>query len=904
MDARGPGQRCHLRHLRRAGSTAAFAVALAAGTGCCVPALAVTAGPVLSTPGPLAPAPDGAAKGGPVIVVLKSQHPGLSLRTEGSTLRADALSDQASIVSSIRASHGTGLLQLSDPSSVAATLSPAEIAVLRSSPAVAEVIPDPGIRVAPAVPLSVPREANVLRTSAPKPGTCPFNPAGPSRPLQEGEADADVHASNGVPGAPDEANSIATGVGVVVANEGMNELSGNPNFFRPDGSPVVVDAPNYTANDSNDEFYGDASSIAAQGTVIYQYSGALPDASVPIPPGCTFYIKGDAPGASLVDLSNTPYDPAVQTLAQVVSGIDNAVSNDGADVISESFGAQYIPGTPLATYFESVDNAAVAAGVTVVASAGDSGDSGTVLAPASDPSVIAAAAVDNFRLVAMDDGYSSYVSNNMAALSSAGTAPSNKLVDLSAPGWYGTEAACADGSGGCPPDYPTESMRGTSESAPLIAGAAADVIQAYRDTHAGASPAPAQVKEILTSTATDIDSPADQQGSGLLNVYAAVKAAQEMPGTTLAGNGSAALVAMPSQLDLEGNGGTVTSQTVSLYNTSGSPVRVTGSYRQIGPEFQLGRVVTENVSAPGPSQPVPEAGATAASPVSFIVPPRTGRLDIDMIWPDPTNSNRLAIQLFNPEGVLTQESYDDGTLATPTRPGSIPNIQHIEVSAPQPGRWTADILWGGIDQDLALPPIVPGPYTGPMSFKVSGQDWITTPASFPVTIPPHAGAAVPLRVPFPVSPGDHPESVQFTASPLGGFPGSAVTSVPVARRTLIPSSGGSFRTLITSTVGRSIGQVSTYNIDIPAGVPQLTASFQTADVSADNTITYYLVSPSGTVAARASTPNTTAGQPPGTVTLTTTDPVAGTWEIDVELGLTVSGNEFTQTVYGTVTDTG
>ena len=121
----------------------------------------------------------------------------------------------------------------------------------------------------------------------------------------------------------------------------------------------------------------------------------------------------------------------------------------------------------------------------------------------------------------------------MAALSSGGTAPTNKLVDLVAPGWYGGEAACADGSGGCPPNYPTESMRGTSESAPLIAGAAADVIQAYRAAHAGASPTPAQVKEILTSTASDIDAPADQQGAGLLNVYAAVRAAQQLPGSTL-----------------------------------------------------------------------------------------------------------------------------------------------------------------------------------------------------------------------------------------------------------------------------------------------------------------------------------------------------------------------------------
>jgi hypothetical protein len=279
-----------------------------------------------------------------------------------------------------------------------------------------------------------------------------------------------------------------------------------------------------------------------------------------------------------------------------------------------------------------------------------------------------------------------------------------------------------------------------------------------------------------------------------------------------------------------------------------------------------------------------------------------------MIWPDPTNSNRLYIQLFNPSGALAQESYDDGTLPTATRPGSIPNIQHIEVSAPQPGQWTARILWGGVDQDLALPPVAPGSYTGTMSLKVSGQDWITAPASNPVVIPAHQSASVPLRVAFPVSPGDHPESVQFTASVLGGAPAATVTSVPIARRTLIPSSGGPFQTLITSTVGRnqggeSVGQLSTYNIDVPAGVSQLTVSFRTADVSADNTITYYLVSPAGTVAAKGTTPDAT-GASPGTVTLTTVNPVSGAWEIDVELGLTVSGNEFAQTVYGTVTETG
>lgn len=47
-------------------------------------------------------------------------------------------------------------------------------------------------------------------------------------------------------------------------------MAGNPNFTRPDGSHVVPDAPDYTADHANDESYGDASSVAAQGTVVYQ----------------------------------------------------------------------------------------------------------------------------------------------------------------------------------------------------------------------------------------------------------------------------------------------------------------------------------------------------------------------------------------------------------------------------------------------------------------------------------------------------------------------------------------------------------------------------------------------------------------------------------------------------------
>jgi hypothetical protein len=147
---------------------------------------------------------------------------------------------------------------------------------------------------------------------------------------------------------------------------------------------------------------------------------------------------------------------------------------------------------------------------------------------------------------------------------------------------------------------------------------------------------------------------------------------------------------------------------------------------------------------------------------------------------------------------------------------------------------------------------------------------------------------------MPTTPGDHPESVQFTAR------NGAAASVPVARRSLIPGNGGTFQTLITSTVGRMIGQLNTYQINVPSGRSSLSATFRTADTSPDNRYTFYLVSPGGTVVATAGTPNTSST--PGTAQVAAASPVAGTWTIDVELNLTVSGKEFTQTVDAAVQD--
>ena len=181
----------------------------------------------------------------------------------------------------------------------------------------------------------------------------------------------------------------------------------------------------------------------------------------------------------------------------------------------------------------------MAAGVTVVASTGDAGSAGTTGSPSTDPYVIAAGASTQFRLYAQTgDGAQSlakgYVSDNISSLSSGGFAQSNaRTVDVVAPGDLGWALCSANTSlyTDCtnfqttPGPTPIQAFGGTSESAPLISGEAALIIQAYRSTHNGADPSPALVKRIIMSTASDLSAPAYEQGAGRINALAAVQLA-------------------------------------------------------------------------------------------------------------------------------------------------------------------------------------------------------------------------------------------------------------------------------------------------------------------------------------------------------------------------------------------
>jgi Subtilase family len=838
-----------------------------------------------------------------MVVVFDNQLTSLPAnRVHRSARESMAASMQAPLLAQLKQVGATHVTTLSLLNAVAATMPAAEAQALSHVAGVKAVVPDGTIIIGDATSSTKTVAASRVRKSA-----IPARAADgqqlcnttPSQPLVEPEALTSIHDASSNPNAPGEASSIATGAGVIVGNVDANSLAGNPNMIRPDGQHVIIDAPNPNENVYSDEFNGDVSTIAAQGTVTYTYASQLPYSSISA--SCTFRIVGDATGASLVStgyFSDTnSQGQVVAPESQVIAGLQQAV-NEGVNVVSESYGYGALPGAN-DDLLAPTNDAMVAAGVVVVESAGDSGSSGTVEAPADDPNVIDVGGTNDLRLLAQADGYTKgWEDDNMTTLSSGGTAPNGAVVDLVAPGYL---ALAPVGAGQNPP-LPTEAFGGTSQSAPFTSGAAADVIQAYRDTHGGASPTPAQVKQILTSTASDIGAESDQQGAGLLNIYAAVEAARQMPGTSETHSNAAELVDTPTQLDVQGRGGSTVDTSVSLYNASSNTERVTGTYRVLGRERTLDRPVTENVSAPPASAPIPAQGATAAAPITFTVPRGVSVLDADMRWPDPTNSdnNILTFILTDPAGKLAQMSYDYGAS---NGPNASPDIQHSTVENPMPGTWTAQIVWANGRGHVQTAPDVPGTYTGTVTFQASGQNFTERPASAPVTIAPRSSVSVPLSIRLPRAPGDAPESVQFTG--LSGLE----SSVPIARRTLIPSYGGSFHATLTSSVSRGPGQIKTFYVNVPQGMNDLDVSFYAPDHSSDDPVYYYLFSPadlqpaiteSGNIDVTAIDTTPTPDNPTGNASLIAPDPQPGLWEIDVMQGATTDGTEFSQTVTGHV----
>ena len=364
-----------------------------------------------------------------------------------------------------------------------ANVTKAQAATLAADPAVAAVVPDLAITRG-----STPSaEAAVAAKAGPSPkaraGTCPSDPA---KPLLEPEALQLTHTAY-VDGSRPQAQNIVDGSGVKVAFIADGLDINNPDFIRADGAmsssttrtSPVTGWPLRPAAQRRSATPAPSRRRAGRSTT----SPTIVNPAHPLPAGCTIQVRGMAPGASMIGLKVFGNAHTAPT-SRFIEAIDYAVAH-GADVLNESFGGNPFPDTsddPITL----ADNAAIAAGVTVVASTGDAGTTGTIGSPASSPTgVIGVAGTTSFRsyLQTGESGAQfsngSWLSNNISALSSGGITQAGGVPDLAAPGDLGWALCtpdvelyeeCTDNAG-----KPTriEEFGGTSQSSPLVAGAAA-----------------------------------------------------------------------------------------------------------------------------------------------------------------------------------------------------------------------------------------------------------------------------------------------------------------------------------------------------------------------------------------------------------------------------------------------
>lgn len=214
--------------------------------------------------------------------------------------------------------------------------------------------------------------------------------------------------------------------------------------------------------------------------------------------------RGVAPAAKLVSVKVID-DKAQSSLGKIAEGIQWAVEHRaqyGIDLINLSIGDPTGCGAGTDIASQAVD-AAVAAGLLVIAAAGNSGpDPCTVKSPGAAESALTVGAMSDLGAGGFTNGW----------FSSRGPTLDGRLKpDLSAPG---VNVVVATPSGKHEPQI------GSSAAAPFVAGAALLMLQA--------EPAltPAQIKAAMTATAIDFGPVGrdTEYGAGRLDVYAALRA--------------------------------------------------------------------------------------------------------------------------------------------------------------------------------------------------------------------------------------------------------------------------------------------------------------------------------------------------------------------------------------------
>lgn len=864
-----------------------------------------------------------------VIVLLRNQRTGLTGRG-AEALRAQAFAaDRAPIVAQLRQLNARRIVAYKTVNAVATTVSAAEAANLRSDPAVLAVDPDAIIKgpstnanLLPDTSSSIVHAAaraatGSAKAAAGKPAVC----GTASAPLLEPEAlrligvDKRTNADSPITSGPKSAHSLGyTGAGVKIAvfPDGMDPSL--PDFQR-NAQSAVTDYRDFTGEGSaptgGGEAFGDVGSIVSQGQTTYNLDQEINPAFAKAGGTCDVKVLGVAPGAD-VDVMKVFGATNVGFTSELLQGIDWAIQHDHVNILSMSFGSTPLPNTAAGQPLTAILKNAMADGIVAVASTGDSSPSNTEGSPALTPGVIGVAASTSYRVLAQTNLYlynlaqtihkgsgspsyqlgqatPGWLDNGVSTLSSSGVTEERRAPDLIAPGdlnWAdcSTDTTaytdCANDLGGS--SIGLEIFGGTSESTPFTSGVAALVIQAYRESHGGNTPTPADVRQIIFSSATDLGVSAENQGSGLLDALRAVELAKRY-GTHGSGGG---LLHSPDNISSLGKPGASFRHTVKVTNSGGGKARITPVLRTLGPAHTRARGKL-NLFEAGKGTQGSCAGHTTAkyfdgstipelSCKTFKVPKGVDLLDSRIGWNPLQNCAGCTAGPPTAREILIDPKGRYGQYSDPQGDGA--GFADEQIHQPLAGKWTL-LLFGRATSN----------YEGKVSYDETVQTFRTVkgavkPAS--KVVRPGASASFTVKVPAPAKPGFWTGAVVFHSnreSKLGTIPVVSEAWVPVTAK-----KAGHFTGTLIGGNGRPelFAQQLSYQFTVPARVHDLDVNVRASHNG--YLLVGQLVDPHGNAVDSQigfNQVNNFGVDNTNAVQLVWANPIPGTWRVNVANGL-------------------
>lgn len=718
-------------------------------------------------------------------------------------------SNQINVINQLHFDHATNVVGYHIIDAVAATITKSTACDLTHDPAVEAVVPDRLLRPTPGENLRPKALTHLTRLPA---GT-----------VTEPE-------SLRLTGALTAQSTGDHGQGVLVADIDSGIDTTQPNLqgvlaTSSTGQPLYKDFTGTGLVDAMGHGTGTAGMMVSQGTTAYRVSTTPYYGPISGDPTVvtTFRVLGMAPAAKLIVAKVV--DPRLRGgggyESWIVSAIQWVVDNH-AQVINESFGWQDIP-TDMPDPVAMADEAAARASVIVCVAAGNSGPGfGTVADPAADELVVSVGASTMFRDMAQDGylaPYGKYASDSLASFSSRGPTTDGAMSpDLLAPGENGwsvfaiTGPAAGAGVG---------LFGGTSQAAPIVAGAAALVISAYQKKY-GTAPPNGYVKQLLMNTADDLGFGAEDQSAGRVDVARAVAAIE----------GSGPDIAItPSYLSFAGGANETVQRSIVITNDGHAAATIGAS------------VFTEEQTATRTFAGTTPASQTGQSTgFSVAVAPGTQLLRITAIW-RTGDQQPLVLQAFDPNGRLV--NYAGGA-----------GIDSLVAAHPLSGKW--EIYVGNQNAK-----------SEPFQLQVVAERYIPVGSVTPptATIAPGKSATLSVSLPMPSAAGRVVDTLTIT------LPGGTET-VPAIATVNIPAQG-QFAGAFTAPSSTGLdAEIYTYDFVVPATAKSLGASVSWP--RAGNGVELFLVNPSHKRIAHSVYSLTSK-----TTQVSTTTVSPGTWEVIV-----------------------